>query len=426
MATLRSTGAHAPGKSYPHSIQIEPPRLIGGLVQYPLVSAPTQITILQIVDDTGSATIGDIIGVLPDHPDPVSAVLVMVELKILVIEGRMVLDANSIVRRADPEPDPENQGGTPWSPSGGPDSGSVASYFSNIGAASNPAVPDGPERLAVNPFSPNVIIGAGVTHRAFARMPELRRPGVYMLMNATEVYVGTGADVGLRVASGQQPIGNIETIVVITDAHGNLSEDDAKAAERMLWSRVAGARERVLVNGTPDGASIDVQRLSELEAMLGASCLALRHAGLMFTAGSARGVLAGPRQEPGRAAPLRPFNDIPSGEVLELNFGTGMVALASRQSDTRWLLLQGSDVRIDTVASANASTRFLRAAWQHAGLLDVAPDGRSLTTTRDLVFRSGSAVAQFCAGSKGRTLESWKSIAPDGGYDPDTVALVAG
>ena len=90
MATFSSTGASAPGKAYPHSIQIEPPRLVGGLVQHPLVSAPTQITILQVVDETGSATIGDIIAELPDHPDPVSAVLVMVELKILVIEGRPV------------------------------------------------------------------------------------------------------------------------------------------------------------------------------------------------------------------------------------------------------------------------------------------------------------------------------------------------
>ncbi|WP_332700991.1 hypothetical protein [Devosia sp.] len=419
MATLPSTGAHAPGKSYPHSIQIEPPRLIGGLVQHPLVSAPTQIKILQIVDDTGSATIGDIIAELSDHPDPVSAVLVMVELNILVIEGKTVLDANSIVRRADPEPDPENQGGTPWSPSGGPD---AVSDFSNI--AGTPT-PDGLERLAVSPFSPNVVVGPGVTRRVFARMAELRRPGVYMLMNATQVYVGTGVDVGLRVASGQQPIGDIETIVVITDANGNLSEDDAKAAERLLWSRVAGAREHMLVNGTPDGASIDTQRFSELEAMIGAACLSLRHAGLLFTTGSARGVLAGPRQEPGRVAPLRPFNEIPYGEVLELNFGNGMVALAARQSDTRWLLLRGSDVRLNTVASANASTRYLRAAWLHGGLLELAPDGRSLTTTRDLTFGSGSAVAQFCAGSKGRTLESWKSIAPNGGGDPDRAAFFA-
>lgn len=428
MATLPSTGARAPGKSYPHSIQIEPPRLIGGLVIHPLVTASIQIKILEIVDDTDGATIGDIIAELPDHPDPVSAILVMVELRILVIDFTPVIDTHTVVRRSDPEPDPENQGGTPSSPKDGLDTASASSVISNFSsndAAPNTVVPDGLERLEVSPFSPNVVVGSGATRRAFARMAELRRPGVYMLMNADRIYVGTGADVGLRVASGQQPIGDIETIVVISDANGNLTEDEAKAAERLLWSRVAAERERALVNGIPDGASIDAQRLGELEAMLGSACLALRHAGLLFTTRSARAVLAGPRQEPGRVAPLRPFNQLPDGEVLELNFGNGLVALAARQSDTHWLLLQGSDVRIDTVASANASTRFLRAAWLHGGLLEMSPDDLSMVTTRDLVFRSGSGLAQFCAGSKGRSLESWKPVAPDGGYDPDTAALIA-
>ncbi|MCF1742049.1 hypothetical protein [Paradevosia shaoguanensis] len=429
MATLPSTGANAPGKSYPHSFPIEPPRLIGGLIQHPLVSASTQVKILEVVDDTGSASVADIIAELPDHPDPVSAILVMVELRILVLEVDGVVDANTVVRRADPEPDPEDQGGRPAAPGGGSGaaaSGSIISDFS-VGGDTLPApiIPDGLTRLDVAAFAPNVVVGSGAERRAFGHRVELRRPGVYALIGPSGIYIGTGGDVGQRVAIGQQPIGDIETVVVITDGNGSLGEDDARACERMLWARVADARERVLINGLPDGASVDAQRYSELEAFLGSACLALRHSGVLFTAGSARSVLAGPRQEPGRVGSLRQFNEIPPGEVLELTFGAGLVALAARQSETRWILLQGSDVRTDTVASANATTRYLRAAWRHVGLLEMAPDGRSLVATRDLIFRSCGGLTQFCTGSKGRTLESWKAIAPDGGFDPETPALIA-
>jgi predicted RNA methylase len=54
------------------------------------------------------------------------------------------------------------------------------------------------------------------------------------------------------------------------------------------------------------------------------------------------------------------LNDIPSGEVVELAVGGGRIALAARQADDRWVLLQGSDVRVEAVASANASTTVLR------------------------------------------------------------------
>ena len=38
----------------------------------------------------------------PGHPDPVGAIEVMIRLGILVAELRGVLDANTVVRRADP------------------------------------------------------------------------------------------------------------------------------------------------------------------------------------------------------------------------------------------------------------------------------------------------------------------------------------
>ncbi|MDF2797337.1 MAG: hypothetical protein K0R85_81 [Devosia sp.] len=180
MATLPSTGANAPGKSHPYSFPIEPPRLSGGLIQHALVSASTQVKILKVVDETGSASVADIIAELPDHPDPVSAILVMVDLKILVVDVNGVLDGNATVRRADPEPDPEDQGGRPAAPGGGSGSagsGSTLSGFSAAGdALATPATHDRLTRLDVPPFSPSVVVGPGECRRALAAGPSCTAP----------------------------------------------------------------------------------------------------------------------------------------------------------------------------------------------------------------------------------------------------------
>lgn len=415
MANSSSTGAGALGKSYPHPFQTEAPSLIDGMVQHALVSPSIQVQILSIIDATGSATIGDITDELPDHPDPVGAVMVMVGLNILVLDLRGVLDAHTLVRRADPKPAPDGAAGPGPKGPGGSGSPMVSSAAF--------AIPVGLERVEVSPFRANLVVGS--ERRVFARMEDLRQPGIYGLMSSTAIYVGMGGDTGLRIASGQQPIENIETIFAITDANGNLTGDDARVAERILWSRAKASHERVVINGVPDGIAVDPQRYSEIDAFVAQACLALRHAGILFIEDSDRAVLAGPRTEPGRVAPLRALNHIPDGEILELCFGDGLVALAARQAEDRWILLQGSDVRPEAVASANASTRFLRASWLHSGLLAASPDGRSFVVKRDLVFASGSAVSQFCCGAKGKGLAAWQPIDPDGGYDLDTATLIA-
>jgi hypothetical protein len=421
MANFTSTGADASGKTNLPAFPLDvKPAIVDGLVQHPLVSPSTQVRVLSIIDETGSATLSDIVAVLPDHPDPVGALMVMVNLAILVVDIRGVLDAHTIVRRADPQPDP--QGDSASRPTPPRPHGSVAAAAGSDGRGANSS--SSATLLAVNPFSPAVAVGTGIGRRDFIRMASARRPGIYGLMNGTSIYIGMGSDAGQRVASGQQPIERIENIFVITDANGHLTADDARVAERILWSRVGAIEEFIVVNGVPDGIAVDPERFSQIDSFVAQACLALRHAGLLFTDGSARSVLAGPRTEPGRAAPLRPLNQIPSGEILELCFGNGLVALAAQQEDC-WVVLQGSDVRPEAATSANASTRYLRAAWMHAGLLAPSHDGRSYTVKRDLVFASGSAASQFCCGSKGRGLVGWQPMDPDGGYDPATAALLA-
>ncbi|MET3926360.1 hypothetical protein [Devosia sp. 2618] len=357
-----------------------------------------------IADETGCTTIGDIVAKRSDHPDPVGAAMIMVHLTILVVELRGPLDAHTIVQRADP--DPESEKSKPTLPSDGD--------------ATAAELPKTLQCLGGAAFATQVFVGAGSDRRNFSRVDLLRRPGIYGLISKSSIYIGMGGDVGMRVATGQQPIEDVDSVFVIVDARDTLSIDDAKAAERMLWARVHAARERQVVNGVPDGVTIDAERYSDLEAFVARACLTLRQHDVFFTYSSARAVLAGPRGEPGRVGPLRPLDAMPRADVVELNLGSGLIALAARQSEQHWVLLQGAEVKPETVRSANACTSYLRASWLHAG-----PGGRSYVPTRDLVFKSGSAVAQFCTGSKGKSLAAWRPIDPDGGYDPGTAALVA-
>lgn len=422
MANAFSTDANASGKLYSSFMPYSPPVLVAGLVQHELVAGPTQLTILCVVDETGSASLGDIAAALGDHPDPTGAVLVMVDLEILVIDYAEVIDQHSVVRRA---PDTSGPVGMETETRCPGTKGSGTQEAKCLRSMSDATLPEGIEQLPTSSLVPAVVVAAGEARRGLGKLDALNRPGIYALVGERQIYIGASASVGTRVASGQQPIGDIQHIVVITDANDTLCDDDARAAERMFFARIEATRAFAVMNELPMGAAIDPQRYSELDAFLGQVCLALRHHGVMFTHGTARAVLSGPRQEAGRVAPQRPFNEMPDGARMELCFDSGLVALASRQSDNRWIVLQGSDIRIDTAASANSSVRFLRSAWLHAGLLDLSADGRSFVTTRDLVFRSGSGAAQFCVGSKGRTRDSWVAIDPGGGFDAATPALIA-
>lgn len=287
-------------------------------------------------------------------------------LSVLSIDLRGVLDVNTVVSRAAP-----TDGGAYDRPPSG---------------AMPKDIPSSMEKHSATPFVPQLFVGTGSDRRDFARVNALHRPGVYILMNDDDGYVGLGSNVGQRVATGQQPIDGIETVIAVVDANNFLTGEDARVVERILWSRLSASGERQLVNGVPDGAAVDPQRYSELDVFVAQACLTMRHQGLLFTESSARAVLAGPRSEPGRLEKARLLTAIPAGEILELNFGKGLMAVAARQSERQWVLLCGSDVRRTPVPSANGTAGFLRAAWAHSGLLNLSHDGSSYTTQRDLVF----------------------------------------
>ncbi|ODT80493.1 MAG: hypothetical protein ABS76_16290 [Pelagibacterium sp. SCN 64-44] len=417
-----SSGASAPSK--PHSLSaISAIALDAGLVRHPLVSPTDQVLILRTIDETGSAPVGDVMATLEPHDDPVGAIVTLLEAGLITVDlSRGIFDEHARLSRTTPLPPDEDP--DPAAPAGavqpkGPTSDGVAVPIAPdepvrldvVGAASTP--PAGLKSVPVSPLFPAIHVGAGEARRAFASCPDLARPGVYLLMSDTRAYVGMGSVVGRRVASGTQPIEDVDTIITITDIHDGMDDADAGVLERILHMRVGAAREVRLINGTPAGAPVTPERYRELNVMAALACDALARDRHLFVNLSPRLALAGPRAEKGQLPPPRPFNAVPEGEVMELAFGRKFMALAARRADDDWLLLAGSDIRLETVVSANASASYLRAAWLHSGILELSESGESYVLTRDLAFRSAGAAMHFVVGSKGQGRGGWRPIEPD-------------
>lgn len=442
MTYTSSSGASASNKSLFIEAQISALALEAGLVRHPLVSATDQVVILREIDLVGNATVGEVMEALDGHTDPVGAIMSLI--KAGIIEAALksgILDHNAILTRAgnpfEDDPDPAAPGAAMAAPGsrypldarggpvvwpkthdgGAPDTIEHQAVVSVSSGDGDDPLPEGLALLPLSPLRPRVHVGRGEARRTFASLKDLQRAGVYILLSDTSAYVGVGSVVGRRVASGAQPIEDVDTIITITDENDGLDEADAAALERLLHMRVSAAKEVRLVNGTPGGAVVTPQRYDQLNVMAGLACDALARDGHLFVNMSRRLALAGPRAERGQLAPPRLFDNPPEGEVFELSFGRNLIALAAKRDEDDWLLLAGSDIRLDTVASANASASYLRAAWLSSGLLELSDTGEHYVLTRDIAFRSGSGAMHFVLGSKGQGRGGWQPI--DSEFDPD-------
>ena len=397
-----------------------------GLISHPTLTPSVQVQILSIVDATGSASLGDIIAELPGHDDPVSAAFALVAAGALVVLSEGIIDAHTVLARRLPSDEsadlvPVDAAPLPDLPRENLEAKLATAQWTDFVADADAGLPPDLVQVPSSSLQPRILRGSGRNRAGFKYAPGLQRPGVYIQLCGDQAYVGYGSDVGFRIAMGKQMDALPDTILVITDASNGLTEEDGLVLERILWAYVTDDAGFSVVNKQPDGAPISVERYDQLVQFTAQVVLALRQAGIMFLEGSVRQRLAGPRAEPDRLGAPRPFDSIPEGRVMELNY-RGLTALAAERDDGTWLLLRGSDVRIDTVKSASANASFQRAAWLHSGLLELAEDGSCYVLMRDVVFSSGSAVGHFVSGSKGFGLACWQPIDPDD-CEMDALAL---
>jgi hypothetical protein len=400
------------------TVAVSDPCLIHpGLVEHPLVSPTMQVQILSIVDATGSASIGSIVAAFPCHRDPVGAVFALIVAGVLNLLTPGFVDANSVVTRS-------NNGNHTGDTAVAAVACDLPSAYSQD-APSSPgpealpasstdlveaALPDLFDQVPVCNLHPLIVVGPGDCRTTFARIERLQRPGVYILLRGSEVYVGYGGEAGFRIIDGRQMPGGVpDQIIGIVDANDRLSEDDAKAYERMLWSAVVASDDVGRHNSLPHGAPIALDRYPHLAVFHAKVVLALREAGLLFLSGSGRDHVAGPICEPGCLSRERGVGELPEGQIMELPFGE-IAAFAAERRDGKWLLLAGSQVRAETDASASSTPSYQRAAWQYSGILEPAEGGSYYNVKRDLVFDSRGKLGRFVYGSKSARPSAWRPV----------------
>lgn len=69
------------------------------LVDHPLITPDVQLALLAAVDETGDAALGDLAFAIPDHPQPISAVIALVDAGLLGIDLASAFDASCRVWR---------------------------------------------------------------------------------------------------------------------------------------------------------------------------------------------------------------------------------------------------------------------------------------------------------------------------------------
>lgn len=369
------------------------------IVIAPTITPELQVKLLALVDETESISLGDCMAALPDT-NAVDAVLAMIEHGLLAFDMTAPFDQHLQIRRAT-----KGWGDTnPSQPSSESNVAEPASAADDEGALS-------PHEIPLRSLTPQIFALSGTDRRQIAGIEALSRPGIYLLTwydgAQPQVYVGYGKNVRSRLSSGghmDRPIVP-DLVIGIVERHNQLTESEARVLERLVHQAMIHARDVDVVNGVPDGDTVEPAAYVLLRQLTVQIILALRDHGILCLSGTARHHAAGPRAGRGQLAALRAGLP-PSGKLYELS-AVGIKSYAAEQ-DGRWTVLAGSEVRRKTVASANSPASFLRAEYLYSGIL--VEDGVNLRLTRDLMFESGSGAAHFVTGAKGHGLAAWQEV----------------
>lgn len=379
-------GADAPARKLasseiPHTRQMT---ALEGLVADPNLDLDSQIAILAAIDETGSASLGDLMALLPDHPSPGQAIMALIREGALVITSSGLIDAHSqVARRVNP---PLRQK-----------------------ASTSEAPKKGVQHLKVIAPEPDIFFASGIDRNYFVKEPRLRQKGIYLALYGSAVYVGRSGDTACRIAWGAhlRRNGLPDRIIAAVDKHQVLDEAQARVAERLAARMVNKHPSLTLLNNAfPAGDRLASAPYAATDCFVATFFERVERAGLLEpTTPNCMPT------EPIEGAP----NEVEEGQLLTME-SCGVTARA-RIEDGKFWVLAGSQVRLDPVPSAGSAALKDRQDLLHDGGL--VHEGDHLVLTEDVGFDTPSGAANFVAGSRVKP-ELWRPVAEAHGIGPRT------
>lgn len=367
-------------------------RDLPGLVNDPLIDEDAQVAILDRVDDTGAASLGDLMAVLPEHKQPAKAILRLVNLGVLAVEPGLI-DAHSLLHRAVERPraigkDVEGEGGVPA-----------------------PAQSGG--KLHRLPFSrpqPEIFFASWSDRKAFRKEPALRQGGIYLALYCNCAYSGWSSILCDRLAYSNHLLqhGIPDLVIAAVDRNNVLTDEQMRVAERLLARIVQKDGVLALANNTlPAGDLVDVAGYAKAERFVRDMVSAVRAAGLAFTAPAVK-----PSAKQAAAEPMPQYAD--TGARHYSLHACGVHATAQVQAG-KWVVQTGSQVRNELRPSAGSGAAQQRQELFHDGAL--VNNGSHFLLTRDVAFDTAASAARFVVGT-GYSGKIWRPLPqqqPSGG-----------
>lgn len=363
-----------------------PAPIIEGLVADPSLDLDSQIAIFAAIDETGSASLGDLIALLADHPSPGKAILALIREGALIVTTTGLLDAHSqVARRVCP-----------------------ASREAMALAPQPQPQKKGVQHLKIIAPEPDIFYASGIERSYFVQESRLRQRGIYLALYGHEVYVGRSGDTACRIAWGAhlRRNGLPDRIIAAVDKHQVLDEAQARAAERLAARMVIKHPELTLLNALPAGDRLPPDRYAVTDRFVVSFFERIERAGLLTPSASDQvladanaALIATERAEPKPAGQEE-------GQYFTLE-SCGVTAQA-RIEDGKFWVLADSQVRRDPVPSAGSAALKDRQDLLHDGGL--VPQSDHLLLTVDLAFDTPSGAANFVAGSRVKP-ELWRPVA---------------